>query len=302
MSARPSNWLKVVFHAPPVTSEAVSELLFQAGAKGLWEDSPDDQGRLVTMAGFVEEDGARLADLLPGLAERLAEAFDLAAGDFHFSLELEENHDWAEKWKEGLAPFTAGPRLAVAPTWWPEKDLPEREVVLRIDPGLAFGSGHHATTFMCLTSLAELAPAAKRILDVGAGSGILALACAALNPAAVVIGVDNDPETVEVAEGNAAANGLTGRVDFSDRPLDRLDPPFDLIVANITSNPLMELAPGLTGLAGPGARLVLSGLPETQAPEVYEVYGRLGWLGGEISRLDGWEARVFTRPVRPLAD
>lgn len=302
MSIRPTNWLKVIFHAPPITSEAVSELLFQAGAKGLWEDAPDDRGRLVLMAGFAVEDGAGLADLLPGLAERLAEAFDLVVEEFAFRLELEENHDWAEKWKEGLAPFTAGPRLAVAPTWWPEEDLPDREVVLRIDPGLAFGSGHHATTFMCLTFLSELAPAAGRILDVGAGSGILALACAALNPGAEIIGVDNDPETVEVAAGNAAANGLTGRVDFSDRPLDRLRPPFDLIVANITSGPLMELAPGLTGLAGPGALLVLSGLPESQAPEVYEVYGLLGWQGGEIKRLDGWEARVFSRPLSSPAE
>lgn len=294
MADHPLNWLKLVFHHPPVCSEAVSELLFEVGAQGLWEDPPDGRGRLVTLAGFGPEDRARLTGLLPQVAARLAEAFDLGVDEFEYRLELEENHDWAEKWKEGLAPFVAGPRLAVAPTWWPNDDLPDREVMLRIDPGLAFGSGHHATTFMCLTNLAELVPAARRILDVGAGSGILSLACAALNPAAEIIGVDNDPETVAVARDNAAANGLADRVDFSARPLNQLSPPFDLIVANITSNPLMELAPAISALAGPGARLVLSGLPESQAPEVYELYQQLGWLGGEISRQDGWEARVLT--------
>lgn len=295
MTGHSLNWLKVVFHHPPITAEAVSELLFEAGAQGLWEDPPDGRGRLVTLAGFGPDDGQRLDSLLPQVAARLAEAFDLAAGDFEFSLVLEEDHDWAEKWKEGLTPFVAGPRLAVAPTWWPDEDLPDREVVLRIDPGLAFGSGHHATTFMCLTHLSDLAPAARRILDVGAGSGILSLACAALNPGAEIIGVDNDPDTVEVAQDNAAANGLADRVDFSARPLSELTPPFDLIVANITSNPLMELAPAISALAGPGGRLLLSGLPESQAPEVYEVYSQLGWLGGETSRQDGWEARVFSR-------
>lgn len=295
MTGHPLNWLKVVFHHPPITAEAVSELLFEAGAQGLWEDPPDGRGRLVTLAGFGPDDGQRLDSLLPEVAARLSEAFDLAADEFEFSLVLEEDHDWAEKWKEGLTPFVAGPRLAVAPTWWPDADLPDREVVLRIDPGLAFGSGHHATTFMCLACLSELASSARRILDVGAGSGILSLACAALNPRAEIIGVDNDPDTVEVARDNAEANGLAERVDFSARPLDQLSPPFDLIVANITSNPLMELAPAISALAGPVARLVLSGLPESQAPEVYEVYQGLGWMGGETSRQDGWEARVFSR-------
>jgi len=296
MTDHPLNWLKLVFHHPPITAEAVSELLFEAGAQGLWEDPPDGRGRLVTLAGFGPNERERLGDLLPELAARLAGAFDLATEEFEFSLELEEDHDWAEKWKEGLSPFAAGPRLAVAPTWWPDDDLPDREVVLRIDPGLAFGSGHHATTFMCLTLLSELAPAAARILDVGAGSGILSLACAALNPRAEIIGVDNDPDTVKVARDNAQANRLAARVDFSARPLDQLGLPFDLIVANITSGPLMELAPAITALAGPGGRLVLSGLPESPAPEVYEFYQGLGWIGGKISRQDGWEARVFSRP------
>ncbi len=295
MAGRPANWLKVTLHHPSATAEAVGSLLFEAGAQGLWEDLPDARGRLVTRAGFPTADRERLAQFGPELVGRLAEAFEIPSGEFEFHLELEENHDWAEKWKEGLEPIVVSPRLAVAPTWWPEADLPAREIVLRIDPGLAFGSGHHATTFLCLAHLAELAPLAARILDVGAGSGILSLAAAALNPAAEVIGVDNDPETVAVAQDNARDNRLARRVDFSARPLAELAPPFDLIVANITSNPLIELAPAITRLAAEGGRLVLSGLPENEAEEVYRVYQALGWAGLETARRDGWEARAFTR-------
>ena len=115
MAENPFNWLKVSLHHPPATTEAVSSLLFDAGAGGLWEDPPDERGRLVMLAGFPPADQARLEAALPEIVARLAAAFDLPAADFAFSLTLEKNHDWAEKWKEGLKPILGSPRLAVAP-------------------------------------------------------------------------------------------------------------------------------------------------------------------------------------------
>jgi ribosomal protein L11 methyltransferase len=269
--------------------------LFEAGAAGLWEDRPDERGRVVTRAGFTPRDRERLAALGPGLIDRLAEAFGLDRGEFDFDLEPQEGRDWAEKWKEGLRPVLVSPALAVAPTWWPENDLPDAAVVLRLDPGLAFGSGHHATTWLCLKLLADLAPRATRILDVGFGSGILALAAAALNPAAEVFGVDNDPETLAVAEANAALNSLAGRIKFSCRSLDQLIPPFDLIAANLTLAPLLELAPLLTGLAWPAGRLVLSGLLGSQASEAASAYEALGWtLEARLPR-EEWAALLLGR-------
>jgi ribosomal protein L11 methyltransferase len=275
---------------PPVAAEAVSGLLFEAGAAGLWEDQPDERGRLVIRAGFAPEDRERLAALGPGWINHLAESFGLAPGEFDFSLGLEDGQDWAEKWKEGLKPVLVSPALAVAPTWWPEIGLPEAAVVLRLDPGLAFGSGHHSTTRLCLELLTELAPGAARILDVGFGSGILALAAAALNQAATVVGVDNDPDTLSVAEANAALNGLAGRIDFSDRTLSLLRPPFDLIAANLTLAPLLELAPLLTSLAGPGGGLILSGLLDSQTREAARAYEDLGWALERSPRQEDWAA------------
>ncbi|MDL2226437.1 50S ribosomal protein L11 methyltransferase [Deltaproteobacteria bacterium OttesenSCG-928-M10] len=295
MSGRSLNWLKVTVHHPPVAGEALSALLFDEGAQGVWEDLPDARGRPVSRAGFGPEERARLEKTLPVIVARLAEAFDLPAGDFDFRLELEESHDWAEKWKEGLAPVIISPALALAPTWWPADDLPEAAVILRLDPGLAFGSGHHATTFLCLKLLVAAAPAARRILDVGAGSGILSLAAAACAPEAEVIGVDNDPDTIEVARENAELNNLGRRVSFSGRDLAELQGTFDLIVANITLGPLTELAPAITRLAESGGGLILSGLLDSQAEEAAEVYAALGWnLARRLDR-DEWSALLFAK-------
>lgn len=295
------NWLKATIHHPPAASEAAGALLFDEGAKGVWEDQPDERGRAVIRGGFEVADRDRLETVMPEIIERLATAFNLEPTEFSYALTLEENHDWAEKWKEGLEPIVIDSRLALAPTWWPEDDLPQAELVLRLDPGLAFGSGHHATTFLCLKFITELAPKASRILDVGAGSGILSLAAAALNPSAEVVGVDNDMDTIEVAADNAAANGLTGRATFSGQSLSELPGTFDFIVANITLVPLTELAGLISARAPEGGSLVLSGLLETQVAEAVEVYERQGW--GTTRRLgrDEWAALLLVKGAPPQA-
>ncbi len=126
MTPRSLNWLKATIIHPPAAAEAVSALLFEEGAQGVWEDQPDRRGRQVTRSGFPPDREAGLAAALPLLVARLAEAFAFDPAEFDFSLEIEENHDWAEKWKEGLKPVLIGPGLALAPTWWPEDDLPMR--------------------------------------------------------------------------------------------------------------------------------------------------------------------------------
>ncbi|UQZ89753.1 50S ribosomal protein L11 methyltransferase [Deltaproteobacteria bacterium Smac51] len=291
---RPSNWLKVSIHHPPDAAEALSALLFEEEASGVWEDLPDRLGRMVTRAGFDVSARPGLEKRLPEMIAAVADSFGLPVSEFEHSLEVEVNHDWAEKWKEGLKPISVSPGLAIAPTWWPEDDQPEAEVVLKVDPGLAFGSGHHATTFLCLTLLSEMAGAAASILDVGAGSGILSMAAAAINPGARVVGVDNDLDTIAVAEENAALNNLPG-LEFSGKDLSELGESFDLIVANITLNPLVGLAPLISARAGDNGRLILSGLLQTQAEEAAAEYGKHGWqLQSRLDR-DEWSALVLAR-------
>ena len=290
----PSTWLKLTIHHPPITSEALSQLLFDSGAEGLWEDNPDPAGFLVTHCGFAAGELPRLEKELPELIGRVASAFEISSNDFSFYFTQEDNLNWAEKWKEGLEPIILGPKLAVAPTWWAADDLPKSEIVLLLDPGLAFGSGHHATTCLCLEYLIELAPGAQRILDLGSGSGILALAAAALNPTAYILGIDNDPTTVAVAEENADINNLGHRVKFSVSPED-IKPPFDLLVANITAGILMELAPQISSLAESNSRLILSGLLHFQVDEVLEVFLGLGWVLAQHQKQDEWSGLLLTR-------
>ncbi len=292
------QWLQLSVHHPPAAAEAVGEALFELGAQGVWEDAPDSLGRVVSRAGFQLTAETAIKRELPARLAQIAAAFERPERDFHFYLEEREDYDWAEKWKEGLSPIAICPRLAVAPSWWPEEKLPEAEFVLRLDPGLAFGSGHHATTFLSLTLVAELALEARRVLDVGAGSGILALAAAAVNGSALIVGVDNDPDTIDVARENAAANGLAERVKFSDRSLEHLEAGFELICANITLNPLMELAPAITRLAASGARLVLSGLLESQWAEALSVYEPLGWGARRLLGRQEWVALELRQGAR----
>lgn len=295
MDSRSVNWLKVTCRHPPAAAEALSAALFDEGARAIWEEQPDRLGRMVSTAALAPARQAALGLALPPLMARLAEIFECSPADFEFSLDLEEDHDWAEKWKEGLRPIPVSARLALAPSWWPADDLPPGETVLRLDPGLAFGSGHHATTYLCLQLLDELAPGAGRILDVGAGSGVLSLAAAVLSPRAEVVGVDNDPETIAVAVANALANGLEGRVSFSGRALAELRPPFGLIAANITLLPLTELAPAISALAAEDGRLILSGLLEAQAGEAAAFYGRFGWRPVRRLLRDEWAALLLSR-------
>lgn len=289
------NWFKVTIHHPPIAGEAVSAVLFEEGASAIWEDQPDDRGRQVTLAGFPQETASRQKANLPKIVDRLAAIFECSPDDFKLIMEMEKNHDWAEKWKEGLNPIEISRQLAIAPSWWPADELPAAESILRIDPGLAFGSGHHASTFMCLSLLCQCPPGARLILDVGAGSGILSLAAAKLNPSAEIIGVDNDLDTIAVAVENARDNQLADRVDFSGRELSCLNPGFDLIMANITLEPLKGLAPEISRLAGAGARLILSGLLETQVEEITHLYSSLGWSPAAHLGRDEWAGLMFIK-------
>ena len=176
--------------------------------------------------------------------------------------------DWVRAWMEGFRPLRCGRRLWVCPTW--REPPPEAESVVRLDPGLAFGTGTHPTTFLCLAWLDEHPPEGLEVVDYGCGSGILALAAARLG-ARRVLAVDHDPQALEATAANARANGLEGRI-LPLPPGELPASPCDLVLANILAGPLRALAPRLAGLLRPGARLVLSGMLEDQVEALAETY------------------------------
>ena len=179
--------------------------------------------------------------------------------------------DWTRAWMDQYRPMRFGTRLWIYPsTIEPPADADA--VVVRLDPGLAFGTGTHATTALCLQWLDSLALAGRRVLDYGCGSGILAIAALKLG-AGGAVGVDNDPQALVASADNALRNGVEDRL-ATCLPGDRLiaDGGFDVVVANILAGALIELAPTLCRAAAPGAPLALSGILAEQAPEIVARY------------------------------
>ena len=173
-----------------------------------------------------------------------------------------QNADWAEAWKEHFPVLRIGRRLVLRPTWRRHRRAPD-EVVIALDPGMAFGTGLHPTTRLCLARLEAVADRGSltgaRILDVGCGSGILSIAAARLG-AASVLGLDVDPIAVEATTANAARNRLGRRIRARGGSLPSGESPFDVVLANLIASVLIELAPLLAGELRPGGVLVASGI------------------------------------------
>lgn len=206
-------------------------------------------------------------------------------------LETVPDENWVSISQAALPPVSAG-RFIVHGSHDVDKVGAARGAIL-IDAGEAFGTAHHATTLGCLLAIDRLARrhVFKRVLDLGCGTGVLAIAAAKVMPRAQMLASDIDPIATEVAAANARANGMGARITFVtatglDHP--RLKQPYDLIIANILARPLIALAPRLRGAVEGGGRVVLSGLLVTQAAEVFAHYRAAGFVLERRQDLTGW--------------
>jgi ribosomal protein L11 methyltransferase len=186
--------------------------------------------------------------------------------------------EWRDAWKRYFHIIRLTERIVIVPSW--ERYEPAAgDVVIHLDPGQAFGTGAHASTQLCLDELDALAAGGapvRRFLDVGSGSGILAIAAAKLWPAATGLSIDVDPIAVTTALENCAKNQVSGRIVCSDTPLPEVAGRFDLVLANIQADVLLDLRPLLTGAVASGGRLVLSGLLAGQLDAVAAAYEEAG--------------------------
>lgn len=186
-----------------------------------------------------------------------------------YKLEQLEDKDWEREWMDNFHPMKFGQRLWICPSW---RDVPEPDAInVMLDPGLAFGTGTHPTTALCLTWLDGLDLTGKTVVDFGCGSGILSLAALKLG-AKKVIGIDIDPQALQASRENAKRNNVEDRLSLY-LPQDQPTFKADVVVANILAGPLRELAPTIIEFVGDNGLLALSGVLEEQAQELQKIYG-----------------------------
>ena len=219
---------------------------------------------------------------IDGLRSAINQALNRETGQ-QLQLEVLEDRDWERAWLERFRPMRFGKRLWICPSGH-RVEQPDAAVV-DLDPGLAFGTGTHPTTALCLEWLDGAALAGRTLIDYGCGSGVLAIAALKLG-AAHAVGVDHDPQAILASRDNAQRNGVSERLElFLDR--DFRATPAPLVVANILANVLVELQPRLDPLVAPGGELVLSGILREQAEEVIDAYRGSLRFDEPVER-DGW--------------
>jgi ribosomal protein L11 methyltransferase len=287
------QWIEVAF---PVEAERCEELiaqLYEMGAGGVEER---DQ---TTFQKSRTPDQSLVVVWIP-VAE--AKNFLQRAADSGLPPPLEhdvvrDEDEWRDVWKKFFTPRKVG-RFVIVPGWENYSPAPG-ETVIDMDPGRAFGTGGHPSTRLCLQAISQL-DAIDRFLDVGCGSGVLAIATAKGFPRSSGIGVDIDPDSVEVSRENGARNGIAERVSFSNTPVEEVHGPFDLVLANILPDVLVPLAPVLAARLSPGGNIVLSGILVELADHVEQVYCTNGLVLRDRLDEEGWRALVLERPVHPV--
>lgn len=246
-----------------------------------------EKPRDVVIIHIYLEPGAQPAETLAAIAARM-EAAGIA-----YTVETEgvEQEDWQNGWRKYYHPLEIGRRLAVVPSW---QEYDTDRVKLLLDPGLAFGTGGHETTSLCMEALDELVQGGERMLDIGTGSGILAIAALKLG-AASAEGVDIDPVAVRTAVENAALNGVESRFrglvgDLSDQASGT----YQIVTANIVANAIISLSPAVPGLLADGGHFIASGIIDTRADEVEAALKAAGLAVKERKEKRGWVCFVCT--------
>jgi ribosomal protein L11 methyltransferase len=281
-------WITIRVEVAPEVADAVANFLVETGASGVLSEGDGVCTRLE--APVPAAAGAQVMALVERYLASLGEIAPAARGATLAAVPVPEV-DWEALWRRHHRPVAVGRRLLVAPPW----DVPRaagREVLV-IEPGMAFGTGQHATTRACLEAI-EAAVGTGRVrsaLDVGTGSGVLALALARLGVERVVA-LDTDPAVVPLARANLARN-RAAHVTLLAGPLAAVRARFDLVVANLLADAIVAEAGALAGAVGPGGRLVVSGLLAEQLPAVRAAYP--GWRVAETRPAAGWRTLTLVR-------
>ena len=298
-------WISVTLQADAARAEALSDALMDAGALSVSiEDA--DAGTDAETPQFGEPghlptalwDHSRVIALVSGdlqheqLRAMLAEAAQAAGFDVvpAYTTEDVAEQNWVQLTQSQFDPIRITDRLWIVPSWHQAPDA--NAINIELDPGMAFGTGSHPTTRLCLEWLCDAVTPGCSVLDYGCGSGILAIAATKLG-AGEVLGIDIDERAVEAARDNAERNAATIRLQHSGVPVGDT---FDIVVANILTNPLCVLAPAIAARVVPGGRVALSGVLETQAEQVIDAWAP--FIALQVGAVhEGWVRLQGRRPA-----
>ncbi len=291
-------WIEFSFPVPASEMDLVSDLLYGIGCIGVNVEerkldtfvvpNPDEDLPATFMARAYFEVGEKRSACKEKIIETLRPLLPGFAAEAIRSRKVFQE-DWAEGWKQHFTALRFGPRLVVKPTWeeWQKQEL---EAIVSLDPGMAFGTGSHETTRLCLQALAdrfEQKPAPDTVLDVGTGSGILAIAAAVLG-ASQVLGCEIDEESCRVARENVEMNNVAGTVTVTDQLLETIDGVYDLVIANILAEENVRLADQLVTRLSKNGVLILSGILKEKEQYVREGFSSLGLLGPDVKYEGDW--------------
>ena len=303
-----TDWAEIACEVPADMVDAMADFLVELTGNGVGienlhldtfsldtlEDTPTK-----TVKGYLPLDGS-LEELRIRVEHFLAEQGPSFAGFVYAppTVTVVKNEDWANNWKVHFKPVRIGQRLVIKPTWEEYQKLPG-DLIIQIDPGMAFGTGAHPTTRMCLESLERIClnesggKLPDAVLDVGTGSGVLSIA-AALMGASRITAVDIDPEAIRVTRENLQLNGLGDLVAASTTDLGLLPGEYDIVVANILAEELVRLSAQLIAKVAPGGWLILSGILTEKAEFVRA--GFPGMTPVESPTEAEWSCLTFRKP------
>lgn len=305
LSPQPSAFSTPYWHclsvtAPHDTTEAIANFLLELGALGVVEGSRDFQQPATPtteVQGFFAEDvaGEEMLTALQRYLHDLADFFPHLGAPVPRLTQI-ANDAWQEGWRDHFPPLEVGDQFLLLPPWESPPKATSR-IVITINPSMAFGTGHHATTQGCLEAIAllhEQYGAPESALDLGAGSGILAIALAKLG-ARSLWATDIDPIALQEAQQNSEANAVVENIQLSDLPVEQLPHPFSLIVANLFSSTLIALAPTLESALRRRGHVILSGIQLDQEIDVLAAYPPPLWNLMKRLPKDDWVTLIMQR-------
>lgn len=301
------KWTKLKVHVNPMAVEAVADSVLNLGIEGIEiEDNVlSQEDREAMFVNYVDEaivpleehrvvayldetmDVGTIQKQISRELERISEFLSVGSG--HFTIEVMPDEDYENKWKEFYQPFRVGHKMIVTPIWETPEAGPE-DIVIRIDPGMAFGSGTHETTSLCVEYLQNIDLTDKKVLDVGCGSGILGIVAAKLG-ASSVLGIDIDEKAVTIAGENVISNDVQQQMTVVHGDLlEQVTSPVQVVVANILAEVIMLITVDVKKILTKGGYYIASGILATKADEVQNHMINHGFDVVEVKRQGEWSA------------